>query len=61
MGRIRDLLRLVETQEQLLVVMVGMVPRLLRDSARSQVTARQGAGLGCCSCRGSAAGTALSR
>jgi pimeloyl-ACP methyl ester carboxylesterase len=46
MGRIRDLLRLVETQEQLLVVMVGMVPRLLRDSARSQVTARQGAGLG---------------
>lgn len=46
MPRFRDMLRGIEAQEQMLVVLLGMVPRLLRDSAWRQVKARQGGGLG---------------
>ena len=46
MRRIGNLLRQVEAQEQMLVVALGMVPRLLRDSAWRQVKATQGGGLG---------------
>jgi pimeloyl-ACP methyl ester carboxylesterase len=46
MPRIRGMLRGVEAQEQMLLVMLGMVPRLLRDAAWRQVKARQGGGLG---------------
>jgi pimeloyl-ACP methyl ester carboxylesterase len=46
MRRVRELLRQVEVQEQMLLVMLGMVPRLLRDSAWRQVKKTQGAGLG---------------
>lgn len=46
MSRMRELLRQWETEEQILIVMLSMVPRLLRDSAWRQVKARQGLGLG---------------
>lgn len=46
MPRIRELLRSLEAQEQLLLVALGTVPRLLRDSAWRQVRTSQGAGLG---------------
>jgi pimeloyl-ACP methyl ester carboxylesterase len=46
MPRIRDLVRQIEAQEQLLIVTLGMVPRLLRDTAWRKVKAHQGNGLG---------------
>jgi pimeloyl-ACP methyl ester carboxylesterase len=46
MRRFQGLRQQIETQEQMLVVMMAMVPRLLRDSAWRQVKQSQGAGLG---------------
>lgn len=46
MRRFRELLGRVEAQEQMLLVMLAMVPRLLRDSAWRHVKKAQGGGLG---------------
>jgi pimeloyl-ACP methyl ester carboxylesterase len=46
MRRVRESLRRIDVQEQMLLVLLGMVPRLLRDSAWRQVKKTQGAGLG---------------
>ncbi|GAB1515196.1 alpha/beta fold hydrolase [Actinophytocola sp. KF-1] len=46
MGRNRDLLRRIEAQERMLVAVVGMVPRLLTDSAWRTPKTRQGRGVG---------------
>jgi pimeloyl-ACP methyl ester carboxylesterase len=46
MRRTRELLRGIEVQEQVLLTLFAMVPKLLRDSAWRQVKSAQGAGLG---------------
>jgi pimeloyl-ACP methyl ester carboxylesterase len=45
-GRVNTWLRQLETQEQTLVAILALVPKLVRDSAWYQVKERQGAGLG---------------
>lgn len=46
MGRINTWLRQLEMQEQTLVSILALVPRLVRDAAWYQVKVQQGAGLG---------------
>jgi pimeloyl-ACP methyl ester carboxylesterase len=46
MRRVQDLLARLENQEQMVVAILSLVPRLLQDSAWRQVRARQGEGLG---------------